>query len=393
MAKRSFGTARELPSGRWQVRYSGPDGKRRNAPQTFKNKRDAMRWMTLKEAEIARGEWVDPEAGKVTLAEWGRRWLDAVSPSLKPKTRASYESVFRTLIKPRFGKVAVNQIRPISVSEWVASMTKQGLSASRIRQAYRVVSQIMTTAVHNDLIKVSPCRGVKLPRMPQTEPHILTVVEVERLVSAAREPHDLLIQLLAYGGLRIGEAFALRRAHVDLGNARLFIAEAVEEIDGKHVFGTPKSHQCREIKLPAFVIEELKTRLGKVGKHSDALLFVGRTGKPLHYNSWRRWYFDPAVKAARLDDVTPHDLRATHATWVADRHGVMAAARRLGHSNASVTTRHYARVVEGRDEEIATALDDERKSNGARAEEAGDAGARTGHDEDDEDPPPLPCAV
>jgi integrase len=68
-------------------------------------------------------------------------------------------------------------------------------------------------------------------------------------------------------------------------------------------------------------------------------------------------YFDPAVRAAvraaGLEHVTPKGLRAPHGTWVADRHGVMAAAKPLGHSNASVTTRHYARAVEARDAEIA----------------------------------------
>ncbi|WP_446218138.1 hypothetical protein [Micromonospora sp. IBHARD004] len=33
------------------------------------------------------------------------------------------------------------------------------------------------------------------------------------------------------------------------------------------------------------------------------------------------------------------------------------AARRLGHANASVTTRHYARAVDGRDAEVAQHLD------------------------------------
>jgi integrase len=387
MGKRHFGNARELPSGRWQVRYWGPDGRRRSAPQTFKNKREATRWLTLKEAEVAKGEWTDPDAGKVTVKEWGQRWLASVSPSLKPKTRASYASLLRALIEPRFGAVAISQVRPISVSEWVASMTKQGLSPSRVRQAYRVLSQIMTAAVHNDLIKTSPCRGVKLPRMPLTEPHILTRDEVERLVSAARLPHGLLIQLLAYGGLRIGEAFALRRVHVDLEGGRLLISEAVTEIQGRHVFGTPKSHQRREIKLPLFLVDGLRAHLAKLSEDPDALLFVGRTGKALHYNSWRRWCFDPAVKGAGLVDVTPHDLRATHATWVADRHGVMAAARRLGHSNASITTRHYARAVEGRDDEIANGFDDERQPKRARSDELGDGGAHQGHEEDDEDPP------
>ncbi len=59
---------------------------------------------------------------------------------------------------------------------------------------------------------------------------------------------------------------------------------------------------------------------------------------------------------AGLVDVTPHDLRATHGSWVADSHGVLVAARRLGHANASVTTRHYARAVDGRDAEVAQHL-------------------------------------
>jgi len=39
----------------------------------------------------------------------------------------------------------------------------------------------------------------------------------------------------------------------------------------------------------------------------------------------------------------------------------MAAAKRLGHSNANVTTRHYARAVDGRDGEIAASLGAERQ--------------------------------
>lgn len=364
-AKRSFGNTRQLASGRWQARYPGPDGIVRSAPNTFDRKRDAEVWLTLKEAEIRRGEWVNPDAGSIGVQEWGERWLASVSPALKPKTRSSYASLLRTLIIPQFGNMQLGQIRPIAVNEWVAKLSKRGLSASRVRQAYRLLSQIMTAAVNNELIKSSPCRGVRLPRMPATEPHILTADEVGALTAAMRKPHDLIVLLLAYGGLRIGEAFALRRRHVDLDQGRIIVAESLAEIAGQHVFDTPKSHQKREVALPGFVMEGLRGRLAVLPSDPDALLFTGKTGKPLHYNSWRRWHFDPAVSAAGLDDVTPHDLRATHATWVADRHGVMAAARRLGHSNASVTTRHYARAVEGRDQEVAEAFDGEhRKGNG-----------------------------
>ncbi|GED84880.1 hypothetical protein TNCT6_19650 [Streptomyces sp. 6-11-2] len=54
-----------------------------------------------------------------------------------------------------------------------------------------------------------------------------------------------------------------------------------------------------------------------------ALLFTMPAGKPLRYNQWCTAYFDPAVSAAGLTDVAPHDLRASRGTWVADRYGVI----------------------------------------------------------------------
>ncbi len=100
-------------------------------------------------------------------------------------------------------------------------------------------------------------------------------------------------------------------------------------------------------------------------KEDDALVFVGRTGKVLRYNSWRRSVFDPAVETAGFEDVTPHDLRASHGTWIAERYGVMAAAKRLGHANASVTTRHYARASAGADDRVAAGLDRARRTSRA----------------------------
>ncbi|WP_436771951.1 tyrosine-type recombinase/integrase [Yinghuangia sp. YIM S09857] len=366
--KRRFGRVRKLPSGRYQVRYLGPDGILRPAPETFRTETDANRWLVAREAEILEGRWTDPDAGKQTVQAWAERWYESAAPGLKFRTRTSYESLMRSRIFPAFGEMTVADVKPMMVAEWVARMRRSGLSPSRIRQAYRLLSQIMRSAVDNDLIAVTPCRGIRLPAMPHTEPHILTLDEVDRLASVMRAPHGLIVELLAYGGLRIGEAFALRRADVDLTNGRLTVDESLGEWGGVQEFDTTKNHQRRVVALPTFLIDALKLHLDEhVKPETKALLFLGATGNPLRYNAWRTTHFDKAVKAAGLVDVTPHDLRATHATWVTDKHGVMAAAQRLGHSNASVTTRHYARAVEGRDGEIAkdlgTARDQARKGH------------------------------
>jgi len=59
-----------------------------------------------------------------------------------------------------------------------------------------------------------------------------------------------LVELLAYGGLRIGEALALRRRHVDVLGCKLIVAESLTEVDGKFTFGPTKNHQVRDVPLP-----------------------------------------------------------------------------------------------------------------------------------------------
>ena len=74
--KHRFGRVRELPSGRWQARYKGPDGIDRPAPRTFDSKTSAERWLTLTEAEIIQGSWIDLDAGRAAagfVVALGRR--------------------------------------------------------------------------------------------------------------------------------------------------------------------------------------------------------------------------------------------------------------------------------------------------------------------------------
>jgi integrase len=190
-----------------------------------------------------------PAEGQTTVRDWAARWLAVVSPQLKHKTQASYRSLINSLINPVLGDRELSTLRPITIAEWVGGMKTRGFSASRIRQAHRVLSQIMRAAVDNDMIPQTPCRGMKLPRMPQTEPHILTPLEASRIVRSAAQPHDLLIALLAYAGLRVGEVFALRRVDVDVSGGFVLVDENLAEANGALVFDTPKSHQKRLLRV------------------------------------------------------------------------------------------------------------------------------------------------
>jgi integrase len=89
----------------------------------------------------------------------------------------------------------------------------------------------------------------------------------------------------------------------------------------------------------------------------DALVFLSPAGFPIRHLNFMRRVWSPACEAAGLS-LTPHDLRASHATWLYDAGwSPVEIAARLGHSKATVTTKHYARRVVGRDVEIADGLD------------------------------------
>ncbi|MBQ0897134.1 site-specific integrase [Micromonospora sp. U56] len=313
----------------------------------------------MAEGDIARDRWVLPDARRTTVGEWAEQWFVSANRSWKPKTRHTYRSVLDRIVLPAFGAMPLTSLRPILVARWVGDLSDR-LSASQVRQAYRLLSQIMRAAVDNDIIGSSPCRSVRLPRVPESDPAILTVAQVDKLAAACDVPDRVLVLLLAYGGLRIGEALALRRRHVDFRAGRVTVAQAVAQVPGGPVIDTPKNHQRRELAVPAFVVQLLREHLVTLPDGPDVFVFPGRqahtSDRQQSYHGFRR-RFNVAVRSAGLVDVTPHDLRATHASWVADSHGVLVAARRLGHANASVTTRHYARAVDGRDAEVAQHLD------------------------------------
>src|SRR5215217_691717 len=82
--KRPFGSIRKLPSGRFQARYTGPDGRTYTArtelgrPLTFETRGDASTFLSLRESEIMRDAWrpsSEPRTPPVTLAAYADAWL------------------------------------------------------------------------------------------------------------------------------------------------------------------------------------------------------------------------------------------------------------------------------------------------------------------------------
>jgi hypothetical protein len=85
---------------RYDVRYRTPEGSVRT--KTFATRRDASRFANAVEADKLRGSFVDPRRGRITFGAYARDWI-STRPTLRPRTRETYEALLRLHLLPSFG--------------------------------------------------------------------------------------------------------------------------------------------------------------------------------------------------------------------------------------------------------------------------------------------------
>lgn len=199
--KRRFGRVRRLPSGRWQARYKGPDDIDRPASKTLASKTDAEVWLALTEAEIIRGDWLDPDAGRVPLSQYAVAWVNE-RPNLRPKTLQLYGGLVRLHLAPTLGKLAIQDISEPRVRHWRKSLLDDGVGEVTVAKAYRLLKAIMNTAVDDRLIRRNPCRIKGAGQEKSPERPVLTIRQVFDLADAIGSRYRALVLLAVFGSLR-----------------------------------------------------------------------------------------------------------------------------------------------------------------------------------------------
>jgi integrase len=232
---------------RWRTRWRDPAGRQRT--KSFARRVDAERFLLGVEDAKLRGAYVDPAAGKVNFGEWAERWYKTTA-GLKPSTRHTYRQLLDYQILPTFERATLAGIDMLLVREWLAALVEAELSASRIRNAHQVLSQVLATAVEANRLARNPAKGVRLPRIVRREMHFLTAAQVEQLAAVIAPPFGLLVRFDAYTGLRAGELAALRVGRLDLLRGTCEVVESATEVANELVWGATKTYERRTVRLP-----------------------------------------------------------------------------------------------------------------------------------------------
>jgi integrase len=320
---------RKLPSGLFQATVRLPDGRRRTRTDPLKGV--VKRWAEDAEAAIRRGEWADPQDGRITVGQWYKDWL--ATRVLEKATADKYASHWRTHVEPRWGGVRLMAVTSWDVEAWVADMRRDKVGPTSLAQSFQLLHYMLSDAVRHKRLMADPSAGVKVPKPPKHVDRFLSLAEYEALEDAMPTDRDrCIVRLMAYAGLRWGEVAGLHAHRVDLVARRLTVVEVLRR--DATVKARPKSTAGQRY---VQVESRLADLLGDL-MPTSGLVFPG-----LHYTNWRRRVFVPAVEAAGLAEPlpTPHDLRHTFGSWLAGAGvpptDIMAL---MGHSTLRATERY-----------------------------------------------------
>jgi integrase len=304
--------ARKRARGRvvYEVIWREPDGRQRC--ETFSTRREAeARDRDIRDLRD-RGRHDSIDAGSESLAEATERWwVDHVERSVSQSTAKVYASALDLHLMSRMGSVAIRDIQPADVVALQRELREDGVGAAMTQKTLMVLSGIMRHSQLLGRIPANPVGPVRIKlarRMRAIRPLPPETVERMRahVLTRDRQREAALLSLLAYAGLRPGEAFALRWDC--LGDRALIVEHG--RADGS--LKATNTDRIRTVGLLRAVVEDLDAWRAVAPKDGDgALLFPRRGGgvfSDVDYQNWAPAQLQPdrrGCRSCRGDAVHP----------------------------------------------------------------------------------------
>ena len=303
------------------------------------------------------GNYVDPDAGKITVGEWIDQWLAALG-HLKESSRVRTVGVVENHVRPRWGTtplVGRHARRRCSAGSPTSAPT---LSARSVRKVHGTLMQLLAWAVQGRPDRAEPGRGD--PAAPPAADRSPVPRLTPTVAMLAKECGDYapLVRFLAYTGLRWGEVAALRIRRVDLVRRRASTSPS------RSPRSTAARCGARRRPTPGAPFRSPASSLASSRRWVEGRR-PGRPGLPaprggvLRVRKFRRNVFDPAVRRVGPAGFHPHELRHTAASLaIASGADVKVVQLMLGHKTATMTLDLYGHLFPDRLDELADRFDD-----------------------------------
>jgi integrase len=261
----------------------------------------------------------------------------------------AYRGAWNGHIAPAWGKVPVDQVRPLGIQQWLS-----GLGLSSAKMCMNVMRPLMDYAVRYEWVETNPMRERYVMPSNSTvrtrDKGIWTLDELRELWGrVSGEWFEGAFLLSAFGGLRTGEALGVRSEDVttdEISGVPVALVSVNKQVgnDGK----VTKRLKTRQSRRTAVIVGKAAERLAEIADGADGWVtgdgLGGTSGQMTLRKSW--------------DGVACYNfrnLRNSWETWM--RHEVRVPPYviepLMGHKDPSVTGTYYDRP---RDKSLAEAV-------------------------------------
>ena len=292
-----------------------------------------------------------------TFVEFAKRWETEVVSQFKPSTASNYRMHLRRHLVPFFGKYQVKDIDTERVQQFVA---RQKSAPKTVRNLCVTLQSLWSSARAWGYVATDIFDGVKLPKPGHTKRFFFAAEEVQKIISAAKEPYRTWYGLAAETGLRAGELCGLSVDDINLKGGMLQVRQSAWR--GK--LGSPKNEESvRVVELSPQACKHLEGFLKTWRPNAQRLLFATRNGTPWDQNLLLKRQFRPLLRALKIEVPRGNGFHAfRHANASLMNHFKAShklRQQRLGHAAGSpVTDQIYTHVISEDATKLAAQLGD-----------------------------------
>ncbi len=315
-----------------------------------------------------------------TFRELAKEWiaLQEISKELKNSSLLRLKSCQERTYKA-IGDILVSKLTYRKIQAFISSLAqdginqKTGLGLSEKTQKHYLtfISDVMLYAKRCGIIYDNPCRDITFTKSQKKEKEVYSLEEAKLLLALIDEKaplnYRLFFNLLAYSGMRRGEALGLEYKDINFETSVLTICRTSNYHQGYGVYtDTPKTKSSyRSLYIQAKVvslIKLLKAQQEKQAKDCGDLwvetdrLFIKWNGQPLHPSAPYKW-LKRFCERENVSFKGLHSFRHFVASQaLANGVDVKAVSSMLGHSQTSTTLNIYAHAVQQANEKALNSI-------------------------------------
>lgn len=268
----------------------------------------------------------------MTYGEWYAQYLSLYKRKLAAKTRESYARL-HDLLSP-LHDLQLDQMQPDQLQAALIDVETQA-GTRQAQLAFALLRSCLRRAVRSRHLQYNPVDALDKPEHDGQRGRALDPTEWDRLQPEFAA--DVGLALLAFAGLRRGEALALRRGDVNLASGLIHVSRQRLRVEGKLQFLPPKSRAAvRDVPI----LPELAAVLRQLPLMHPQALLVPCSPETLA-RRWRR----AQERAGIAQPYRLHDLRHTYATrMVSAGCNLPVLQYMIGHSSLELTTGTYTHI-------------------------------------------------